>query len=138
MVLSSLASGRFLQICRIEKGPSLAGSEVLIYFLNYGLCYLLYASGLKVSTIVEINGSVIGFLYIFFIPVLVHVKCRYFSQHDEQGYMLAREEGQGGRLVRSKCGCRIDEASRLQRYLELAFQALMLCVGLLVVGFTLH
>ena len=33
-----------------------------------------------IGDIIDINGSVIGFLFIYFIPALIHVKCLYFSK----------------------------------------------------------
>ena len=58
----------------------------------YGLCYCIYVCGIKASTMIEINGSVVGFLYIFLIPIMVHIMCEYFRPHDEVGYMLMKKD----------------------------------------------
>ena len=35
----------------------------------------------KINTLVDVNGSVIGFFFIYFLPALLHIKCRYFSKN---------------------------------------------------------
>ncbi len=42
--------------------------------------FVVYFVGVKISVIIELNGSVIGFLYIFIIPILVHLKCIWYDK----------------------------------------------------------
>lgn len=37
--------------------------------------------GIKVDTIISINGAIIGFFNIYFFPGILHVKCLYFSKN---------------------------------------------------------
>ena len=62
------------------------------------LSYLLYTLNIKIAMIIEINGSVIGFLYVFLIPILVHIKCVYFTKHDENGEMVCEEKQPDGTI----------------------------------------
>ena len=55
----------------------------------YGSSLIVTALGVKISTVIEIHGAVIGFFYIFLVPIAIHIKCVYFSRHDSNGYMLA-------------------------------------------------
>ena len=34
----------------------------------------------KIDTIIDINGAVLGFCFIYLIPVLIHVRCVYFPK----------------------------------------------------------
>jgi hypothetical protein len=35
----------------------------------------------KINTIVDINGSVIGFFFIYFLPAILHIRCQYFAKN---------------------------------------------------------
>ena len=104
---------RFLQMCKLEDSPNITIPELIVYVCTYGLAYLIYALGVKVSTIIEINGSVIGFLYVFLIPIAVHIKCVYFTKHDENGELVVEEEDENGNMVEVEglCKCKIEEKS---------------------------
>lgn len=73
---------------KVEEGPHITASEFCIYLGMYLLCYFLYSAKIKIETVIEINGSVIGFLYVSLIPIVVHLKCVYFTKHDEDGVMV--------------------------------------------------
>jgi len=34
----------------------------------------------SIDDIIDINGAVIGFFFIYFLPAVLHVKCLYFSK----------------------------------------------------------
>ncbi len=35
----------------------------------------------KINEIVDLNGSVIGFFFIYFLPSILHLRCLYFSKN---------------------------------------------------------
>lgn len=37
--------------------------------------------GIKIDTIIAINGAIIGFFNIYLFPAILHVKCLYFSKN---------------------------------------------------------
>ena len=43
---------RFLQMCKIEDKRKISIPEVVIYICAYGACYALWASGLRIATII--------------------------------------------------------------------------------------
>ena len=45
-----------------------------------GICLIIGVFKVSITDIININGSVIGFLFIYFMPALLHVKCMYFSK----------------------------------------------------------
>jgi hypothetical protein len=45
--------------------------------------------------IIEINGAVNGFLIVFFVPIILHIKCVFFCSKHQDEEMLV-EEALGG------------------------------------------
>ena len=45
-----------------------------------GICFLIGLFQVNIGDIIDINGAVIGFIFIYFIPALLHIKCLYFSK----------------------------------------------------------
>ena len=45
-----------------------------------GICFLIGIFKISISDIIDINGAVIGFFFIYLIPVILHIKCLYFSK----------------------------------------------------------
>lgn len=44
-----------------------------------GICVGVNFSGLSLKIILAINGTVFGFLFIYFLPVALHVKCVFYT-----------------------------------------------------------
>ena len=34
----------------------------------------------KIDTIIDINGAVLGFCFIYLIPAMIHIRCAYFPK----------------------------------------------------------
>ncbi len=45
-----------------------------------GICFLIGFFRININDIIDINGGVVGFFFIYFIPAALHVKCLYFSK----------------------------------------------------------
>ena len=45
------------------------------------VCLLIRLLKVKIDTIVDINGSVIGFFFIYFLPTILHIRCQYFAKN---------------------------------------------------------
>lgn len=43
-----------------------------------GITIGVYFAQVSIDTIIEINGAVVGFFFIYFIPAAMHFKCLYF------------------------------------------------------------
>lgn len=52
--------------------------------------------------IIELNGSIISFFFIYVIPVGLHVKCVYFTKAEERHAMLNEEKEKEGLDVDKK------------------------------------
>lgn len=45
-----------------------------------GVCFIIGYFKINVNDIISINGAVIGFFFIYFLPAILHLKCVYFSK----------------------------------------------------------
>lgn len=54
--------------------------EVIYFALAVGVCLLIGLLKISITDIININGAVIGFFFIYFLPALLHIKCMYFSK----------------------------------------------------------
>ena len=55
-------------------------SEVVYVVLVVGVCLVVGIVDVDVSDIIDINGAVIAFFFIYLIPAVLHLKCLYFSR----------------------------------------------------------
>ena len=60
--------------------------EILYVGVNIGICLLFKLIGINVDILVELNGSVLGFLFAYLIPVSIHIKCKYFTKAEDRHY----------------------------------------------------
>lgn len=73
-----------------EKENKITVSEIVVYVGTFVICYILNKFEINTELIIKLNGSVIGFFYLFLIPIVIHIKCVYFSDHDESGILLQK------------------------------------------------
>ena len=45
------------------------------------VCLVIKLVKVKINQIVDLNGSVIGFFFIYFLPVILHIRCLYFAKN---------------------------------------------------------
>lgn len=122
-----------------EKENKITVSEIVVYVGTFVICYILNKFEINTELIIKLNGSVIGFFYVFLIPIVIHIKCVYFSDHDESGALLQKIEHENGSVEfkESKCKCRTVYRNVLTRVLELLFQGLILAIAAFIIYSTL-
>ena len=54
--------------------------EIVYIVFLLGLCILLAAIRVNIDVIIIINGAVLGFVFVYLLPVMIHVRCLYFPQ----------------------------------------------------------
>ena len=54
--------------------------EIIYIAVMVGICFLIGLFQVELGDLIDINGAVIGFFFIYFIPVLIHIKCLYFPK----------------------------------------------------------
>lgn len=67
------------QISESERGKVHIG-EIIYFLLIIGLCFTVGILEVNISDIIDINGAVVGFLFIYLLPAVLHIKCLYFSK----------------------------------------------------------
>ena len=109
-------------------------------FVVYGLIFCIYITKVKIATIIELNGSVIGFCYVLLFPIIIHLKCVYFNKRDENGVMITEMRDDKGELeaIEGECKCQVTYMNNFTKYLELICLIAALIVGLLTVVYTLY
>lgn len=78
-----ISKKRLFNIFKINetKKGQIPYREVIYGSIFLGICLLIRLLGVKIDTIISINGAIIGFFNIYFFPALLHVKCLYFSSN---------------------------------------------------------
>ena len=54
--------------------------EVIYFILAVGGALVIGLLGYSIDKLIDINGAVIGFFFIYFFPTVLHIKCMYFSK----------------------------------------------------------
>lgn len=54
--------------------------EIVYFIFVIGVCFIIGYFKINVNDIISINGAVIGFFFIYFLPAILHLKCVYFSK----------------------------------------------------------
>ncbi len=62
-----------------EKGK-VTIPEIVYVILVIGVCFIIGYFQVNISDLITINGGVIGFFFIYFIPAVLHIKCLYFPK----------------------------------------------------------
>ncbi len=68
-----------LNLKESEKG-SIKVTEIVYFLLMIGICFVIGYFRVDIDYIIDLNGGVLGFFFIYFIPAALHVKCLYFSK----------------------------------------------------------
>lgn len=53
--------------------------EVVYFLLMVAVCFVVGYFEVNINDIIDINGAVIGFFFIYLIPAVLHIRCLYFS-----------------------------------------------------------
>ena len=70
-------------------------TELAYYCSFFALQLVISLSKVRLGTIIQINGAVLAFCFIYLLPVLMHVRCLYFSE----GIKMPLAEGEEGTVV---------------------------------------
>lgn len=72
---------RFFSLFGAEETKEVSFKDIAYILLVVGICLAIDLSGVPLSTILSINGTVFGFLFIYFMPISIYVKCYYFADY---------------------------------------------------------
>ena len=54
--------------------------EVIYVIIAVGGALTVGVLGFSIEKLIDINGAVIGFFFIYLFPAILHIKCMYFSK----------------------------------------------------------
>lgn len=57
--------------------------ELVYVGIMIGICCTVYLTNLTIQNLITINGGIIGFFFIYLLPAMMHLKCLYFSSHED-------------------------------------------------------
>ena len=84
---------------------------------TFSAMYLIYVTNVKISIVIEINGSVLGFFYLLLFPIAIHLKCVYFSKHEDEVGLNELEMGKGEfEEVRCELRCNVKYRNKYTQY----------------------
>jgi len=84
-----LSRKRFFGVFQLSEtvGRTVNIAELVYIVIFIAICLIVAIFQVNINDIISINGAVIGFLFIYFMPALLHVKCLYFS-HGKRFYVI--------------------------------------------------
>ena len=83
----------------------------MFIFSLVGVCFFLVSIvKIKIDTIIDINGAVLGFCFIYLIPSLLHIRCVYFPK----GKKLLQPHEERNELNEEKPSDRADRYENLE------------------------
>lgn len=54
--------------------------EVIYIVIAIMIAFVLTILNLDIDIIIDLNGAVLGFCFVYFLPSLLHIKCLYFPK----------------------------------------------------------
>ena len=78
---------RIFQIFEIEHDPTknITISEIIYIVVIVGMCYSLKKVNIPFELVLDFTGALLGYVFSFFIPILIHLKCLHFDH--SSGYI---------------------------------------------------
>ena len=63
----------------MEESDDISVNETIYVSVTILLGLVIKLTDISVDVIIEINGGIISFFFIYVVPIGLHLKCRYFS-----------------------------------------------------------
>lgn len=57
----------------------IAGMEIIYTICLIAICLIVSLTKMEIGDIIEVNGAVVGFFIIYFLPLITHIQCIYWS-----------------------------------------------------------
>jgi hypothetical protein len=55
-------------------------AELVYIIATLAVCIFIGLFNVNIDIIIDLNGAVLGFCFVYFLPSLLHLKCMYFSK----------------------------------------------------------
>ena len=114
---------------KIETFKSLSLRGVIYILVFILVSFTVYATGIKLQTLISVEGAVIGYTYVVIVPIWIHLKCVWY---DKTSGTVEGDEERNSQVKPNECECENHYRSKWTLYLETG-----LLVFALVFGFAL-
>lgn len=63
---------------QITPKGTISWQEIAYAVALISVCLIIRLTKVEIGDIIELNGAVVGFFFIYFFPVVTHLQCLYF------------------------------------------------------------
>ena len=67
-------------MCGVELYKKLTLKEVVYILMFILMCFLVFVSGARLQFLINIEGAIIGYIYVMVIPIWIHLKCVWYDK----------------------------------------------------------
>lgn len=105
----------------------------------FNVCFMLISFGfeilapyIKLSDIMNFNGAIFCFFFVYLIPIALHLKCYYPSDVTKESLISTHEAllPEEDAVIEGKCGHRLKDIQRVPRWFRLGLYSGLLLIGL--------
>ena len=68
--------------------------EVIYVGATILVCLVIRLTNVSAEILIELNGSIVSFFFIYVIPISIHLKCVYFSSSEEREHKIVEKESE--------------------------------------------
>ena len=78
-VTDMLFRKRFYSIMNYPENNRVTIKDIICVFVIITVCLLIKLTNVSITVIIELNGAIVSFFFIYLIPIGLHIKCIYFT-----------------------------------------------------------
>ena len=65
---------------KINTYRSLSVGGILYIVIFILVSFTVYATGIKLQTLISVEGAVVGYSYVVIVPIWIHLKCVWYDK----------------------------------------------------------
>jgi sodium-coupled neutral amino acid transporter 9 len=103
-----------------------------IGFMLVSFGFEILSPYIKLSDIMNFNGAVFCFFFVYLIPTALHLKCYYGNNSTDKSSMITTEESllPGDEIVDGRCQHRLKDINYIPKWFRLSIYSILLLIGL--------
>ena len=121
-------------MCGVELYKKLTWKEVVYILMFILMCFLVFVSGARLQFLINIEGAIIGYIYVMVIPIWIHLKCVWY---DKSSGTVEGDEQRNRQVVPNMCECDNHYRSKYTLYFETGFMVFVLLFGFMLMCYIL-
>lgn len=96
---------------KVSAKGEIAGLEIIYTVCLIAICLIVSLTRMEIGDIIEVNGAVVGFFIIYFLPLITHIQCVYWTpliRKIQGGYSPALKEVEIQKITSSDQNLRVS------------------------------